>query len=759
MKFSIFNSVRANQGRLCTYDDFLLASSDPTVISIHKEIASTTDKERIGELKKKLPIITWQAFFPGKRLNKEAQPSGLYILDIDHVENPREIWTKIISKRKEYGIVFASITSSQHGLRLVAKCREDMSSIPECQRWLSEQIGVEFDEACKDWARSSYVVPAEYHLYMEGTLFSEQPTEKMIYDVQRAYEPNTEMDEALQGNFDFEEGTDQREGLFGGPKEYKGIPYSKICEEWLRLTGGEPEEGERNVRLHRLALHLRYITDFNPATMLRVMPRYGLSEEEMKTLITSALRANKGSEIPLDMQNALERCDQQIKLAGGDEDIPEVITSTDNIPSLPPLLRQWYNVAPDDFKKAVTLCQLPILGALGSKLRAKYLDGKMHSPSFQVSLEAPQASGKSFLVKLVEFELQQMMQSDEAARRKEREYNETIQKLKVTNSKIKKDDLPTKPDCIIRYVPATMSITMLLKRMEGAKGLHLFALAEEIDTVTRAFKRGFSNFSEALRVSFDNSLYGQDYASETSWSGNIALYYNCLFSGTPKAMCRFYPDVEDGLVSRVLFVILPDQFGKPMPVWREFTKEERQICDIALTRLSEISLQGEEVQPDHVMKMDWLNVEIERWIKSQQIEAVKENDRTRDIFCRRSAVVGFRAGMLAYFLWGEKNTPAIRRNTISFAIWVANCMLNQHMLRFSVQNQSSNVNRFQDIYDKMPATFSRKDLEDELLHHKISSPVRTVLYRWKLLGIVEMVQDDENRKKSTNETIFKKIKK
>lgn len=42
---------------------------------------------------------------------------------------------------------------------------------------------------------------------------------------------------------------------------FKGIPLTTIAHEWLLQTGGEPAEGERNDRLHKLALRLRYITD------------------------------------------------------------------------------------------------------------------------------------------------------------------------------------------------------------------------------------------------------------------------------------------------------------------------------------------------------------------------------------------------------------------------------------------------------------------------------------------------------------------
>ena len=619
------------------------------------------------------------------------------------------------------------------------------------------------------------MVHDSYTYYMDAKgIWQEEPAEGTVYaGGANPVQTNAEFNEALgidpQSHPTAATGdakTDQREGLFGGPKDYKGVPYERIIQTWFYHTGGEPTEGERNVRLYQLAVRLRYITDFNEATMMRVMPRYGLAESEVREIVRHALKVSHGQNLPTDLQETLEKIDKQIKIGGTDdeEEIPEIISDTEKVPPLPPLFRQWYEVSPDDFKVPVILCQLPILGALGSRLRSVYLDGKVHSPSFQVSLEAPQASGKSFLVRLVQYELAQMMESDEAEREKEREYRDKVGEMKLLNIKINADNkdeiLGQRPDAIIRYLPATISVTMLLKRMYNAKGLHCFALAEEIDTVYRAYKRGFSNLSELLRVSFDNGLYGQDYASENSWSGNVQLYYNTLFSGTPKAMRRFYPDVEDGLVSRVLFVTLPDQFGKPMPVWGEMTQEQKRICDIALTRLNEISIQNGEVQPEHTMKLAWLNKAMDAWIKMQQVEAVRTDDRTRDIFCRRSGVVGFRAGMLAWFLWGEKNTPTIRRNVSSFAIWVANCMLNQHLLRFNIQGTGSNVNQWEDVYKQLGDTFTRKEAEEALDRAEAATPVRKVLYKWRLLGIIEDMEKGRTGKTGQPTVIkFKKVKK
>lgn len=774
MKFSLFNSAKSQRGEECTHRRFLEVTNTPQILELCQRIAAETDANKRGELKKGLPVVTWQAYFPGRRIAKEAEPSGLFMLDIDHIEDPYALFMeKVAGHTQELGIVFAGKTASCHGLRIVAKTRGSLPTLADNQRWLAAHLKVEYDGVCKDWARCSFLVHDSYTYFMDGkslwgkpnpaeVLVNDLAPKPAVYDMpsldqdydqmaeilgltpaEEGQEEYTEMGERIESG-DAEPVKDQREGLFGGKTEYKGLQLADIAKEWLRYTGGEPEEGERNNRLYGCALSLRYICDFNELTLLRVLPRYGLPEGEMKSLIHSACTAKFGQHMPKDLESVLERMQKRVILQGDDDDIDvEVKGRTDELPPLPPVFRQWAEIAPPDFKAPCVLTNLPILGALGSRLRAEYLDGKMQSPSFQVSLEAPQASGKSFVAMMINQELKQMMESDEASREVERAYNDKVAEMKMLNIKINADNkdqiLGNKPKSIIRYVPPTMSITKMLMRMENAQGLHLFAYAAEIDTVRKAFARGFSSLSDMLRVSFDNELYGQDYASENSFSGIIQLFYNCVYTGTPKAMRKFYPDVEDGLVSRVLFVTLADQFGKPMPVWGTFDKEQQRIVDLGLTRLNEVTLQGSEVQPEHVMKMKWLNKHMQKWITNQQIEAVNQDDRTRDIFCRRAAVVGFRAGMIAWFLYEEMNTPTIRRNVCKFAEWVANNMLNQHILRFNVTSTGSNTNKYEDLYNELKTEFTRTDLERALRRHDYETPLKNVIYKWKLAGIIEEI--------------------
>lgn len=68
--------------------------------------------------------------------------------------------------------------------------------------------------------------------------------------------------------------------------------------------------GERNDRLHRLASHLRYITDNDESLLLRIMPRYGLDEEEMRVLIHSAC-TSKFCSMPRLMKDVLRQEEQE----------------------------------------------------------------------------------------------------------------------------------------------------------------------------------------------------------------------------------------------------------------------------------------------------------------------------------------------------------------------------------------------------------------------------------------------------------------
>ena len=188
------------------------------------EMSREDFENKKSELKRRLPAFCFHAHFKnGRRLNAEAVPSGLSILDIDHIKGSPEVGlspalpvgegeeqpkeqpkeqSKELSKEsvtlmetlkghlftctpitdektlailKRLGIVLIHKTPSGEGLRLVFIIPQDMGLV-EAQQWLSKQIGLEaFDEACKDLARCSFAVPEEYVLFLDEERLFKQP--------------------------------------------------------------------------------------------------------------------------------------------------------------------------------------------------------------------------------------------------------------------------------------------------------------------------------------------------------------------------------------------------------------------------------------------------------------------------------------------------------------------------------------------------------------------------------------------------------
>lgn len=771
MKIEIFFNVRKNRGQLCTTEMFHNLTNSIEVRGCAAKLQNNelTQNEKQALKANELPVITWQAsYVDDKRSNKNAIPSGLYMLDVDHCEDRlRELITKAKSMREDLDIVYIGRSVSGTGLRIVAECQPQFTTIKECQEWLSGMLGVEYDPACKDWARASYLVPDEYIHYMDYGIFERAP--KCVYRNVEFCETQSSDQRAVAESEprakEAEVGQGETEGADTSDSEpmYRGVPYRDIIDQYFEATGASKEEGSRNVTLYKLAFYLRYICDFSEAKLKQVLPTLGLPDAEISQLIHSACCAPRSTDMPKVLKECIETCVQLKKFDENSECgavMPEVenfadVFTTAEVPDLPPIFKEWYEVAPDDFKLAVVLTLLPFLGTLGSKLRAQYFNGEVHSPSFICCVEAPQANGKSFARKLDNYIMSELKEHDNEEREKVRAWTEARKAERDARVKLSKQELADmmkeKPDALIRYVAPTASITEMLRKMVAAKGLHLMAFSEEIDTVHKALKRGFSDFSDILRKAFDNAEHGQDYAAENSWSGIVKLYYNAVYCGTPKAVRRFFPDVEDGMISRVIFVTFPDQAYKPMPKWGTFTKGQESILKEHLSRLSMVSVMDGEVQEEHFLKMNFMVSEMNRWCAAQQRLAAETQDLTRDTFCRRSAVIGFRAAMLAFFLWGEKVESSVVRSKVKrFGVWVANCCLRQFLMRFSLETEQPSTFILKKVYDVLPDEFTLTRLTAQMRSAGKKTPARNLLYRWKLAGVVEY--------STTNDTI-KKVKK
>ena len=194
-------------------------------------------------------------------------------MDIDHIaDNELEaVKETILAKSAELGLLMLEGSARGKGYHLVFRRRPELSQ-EENLKWASELLGVPYDEGAKDITRVFFTTTGEELVYLDDEIFKASPCPS---------EGGENKPEPASSPSPLER---------AGERLFKGIPYSSIISEWWKRTGGEPQEGERNVKLYQLAVNLRAICDNRKDILMQVMPRYGLSEAELKSIIDSACK-------------------------------------------------------------------------------------------------------------------------------------------------------------------------------------------------------------------------------------------------------------------------------------------------------------------------------------------------------------------------------------------------------------------------------------------------------------------------------------
>ena len=527
------------------------------------------------KLKRRLPIWTphCAAFRDNHRAAADAlKPLPRLMLDFDEKGHSAEILERSLALQKEGKwqvlLVEESVRRGTHVLIVLP----DGMTPQEAQQRFSADVGFQADGALKDVSRCIYMVPEDHTLYVdEERLFGNE-------ELRMKNEESLENEERKMKNEEWP--ADGENSSFGGEADilhsslpkFKGIPYSEIIGQWFKLAGGEPVQGERNDKLHRLASHLRYIADNDEALLLQVMPRYGLSEEEMRGLIHSACSA-KWYSMPRMLKEALEN--EERKMKNGEwpaEDENSSFGGEANIlhsslpKRLPALIKLLVSRTPDVYKPAVAHAVFPALGAHLHKVRFRYIDNVEHEATLMNVLMAGTGAGKDCISEPINRIMADIRRRDEDNLRREREW-----KNEVTSKGANKDKRQRPEGLIIQEIDADMTNPAFVMRMAEADGHFLYTKLNEIDQfdALRGSGRGGQQF-QIMCLAFDpGNRYGQTRVGVQSVTEKVTIRFNWNAATTIQKGKRYFSRVlTDGPISRINFCTIPErEIGAEMPVY------------------------------------------------------------------------------------------------------------------------------------------------------------------------------------------------
>ena len=418
-------------------------------------------------------------------------------------------------------------------------------------------------------------------------------------------------------------------------------------------------------------------------------------------------------------------------------------TPTLNASDLPPAVRAYWDSAPAAFKVPAILTAIDCYCALGTRLRFRYTyDIDLHALLLQVLVVAEAASGKSFTRPIVKTLMQPLKLRDQEMKRIEQAY----QDLKKTSSKNKQ--LPEEPVTDVRCLQ-TITKAKLVKRADMfirkyGEPLAFWFYNEELATMTESNKRAFADLRTMDRLAYDlGAEFGSDTLSDSSYNADVDVIYCSLFCATENALKEYMDkrSIEGGNCTRKVLTDLGDLMGEDAPQFRPLTEEEQAEVSRTVKHLMDLTYSPDgQLQPIHVVPMEWLDYHVRRWCSEQRQLVLKTGSRARNCFYKRASVSAARMACLLYHLWGEDASR--QKHVARFYRYMSTYIVDGLLSRWGRQyEQMHKSDEGEDVvkvslYDQLPDSFSRDQLRELIVKLDLSTPARVFISKWKRAKLI-----------------------
>ena len=560
-------------------------------------------------LKRKLPAFIFQATFDetkskaGKvgawRKQSATRLTGLVVMDIDHVENPQEVygeWLKV-HDFNGLGILLVYITPSGQGLKIVFKARKEWGNLIDNQHQMAKLLGVKVDESCKDASRMSFICKESDILFINNELFTyenKEFSEKYNRDYRAGRSGATApaavaCKEALP-----ESGEDGRMADENVPLTWRDYDIQSIIDARFAAKLPCKDDQNRHAESLKLATDLLLMFDGDKQTVLRIVEAQPWvqeiideRDENVEQTVESAAAHKRKLEEKFKEPWPSNAMQEAIQKATGKtyQEITKATTQTAVTSRKEDDINRWLwqwgeqiEALSEDFPILKDICKglkknqypaaLFVGGGLLMTLMTRCTYRFYHRPEELRRLNnstliiGDPASGKSFATRLYKLLTQPIVEADQVGKDAINAYREQMRTKGANKEK------PKKPKVIVRIHPARTSNAQFIQDMvnsveevDGKKmQLHMLTFDTELDNTVTVQKGGSWIDKQSLELkAFHNEEDGQAYSNNDSIIQDFFVYWNFIYTGTPIALKKKVNEQNfgSGLATRLTVIPLP----------------------------------------------------------------------------------------------------------------------------------------------------------------------------------------------------------
>jgi len=732
------------------------------VKSVCAEIAQTSDASKISKLKRSLPAFCWHAWFDeGKRKNYAAHVSGLIMLDIDHVEDPKALFSRLFPNIHEGDgkgyLLAAHITPSTKGLRLVFPIPDGMDLV-QAQTYYVKALKLKNVDACtKDLARLSFCVPEEYWLYVdEEGLFgqtqtltvapSQPPRGEELIDskaVEGVVAEDSKIAEGVVPVVSAEaEHTPENiptptvypeyyttgHSPLGEPEGASGaIPYKILVECLQELLGGVPAHGSRNNFIFSMTAYLRYVCNDDPEWIAQILPTYGEAHDKWRRTIESACQRAQYKVMPSIVRRAIENAKLKIK-----NEKLEVDEEGNDLPpqmpkKLPKLIQHLVKNVPEVCRPAVANAVFPALAAHLNGVKFWLIDGTEKEATFMCVTMAKQSSGKSAVNKPIEYIVADIVERDELNRKREQEWKDASANKAANKEKPKRPE-----DLCVQVLVSDMTNAAFVQRMKDANGKYLYTNLEELDLLKQLQTNGTKDVGKIICLCFDNGKYGQERVGTQSVTARVDIRWNWNASSTiQKGMQFFKGRMVDGTLSRVNFcTIIPDK-SKPFV----YGRYDEKYAEVLKPYITNLNLANGHVECKQAMDL------ARKMSDACAEEGALCDDEIYQDLAHRAVTIAYLKAMVLYIandMTWTKDIADFAEWSLEYDLWCKTHFFAELVKEEKAKEQVKKTCGRKNLLELLPTSFSFQDAQEvRHLQGMDEDGCRQMINSWTFRGYIE----------------------